>query len=140
MSLSLSTYIYVNIYKYIYVYMCIYTYVCLRAALVHVRRPPRPSTQGPSWGYSKVNFEIFFRKRWQFSPNVDKNEEMAPRTRTGHPYEGPFAASQLATEREFFMDNLPVRIRFIVAIILADRPRAKGVSNSNSHSASYLPS
>ena len=31
-----------------------------------------------------------FRKRGRFSPNVDKNEEMAPRTRTGYPHEGPF--------------------------------------------------
>ena len=31
----------------------------------------------------------FFRKRGRFSPNVDKNEEMAPRTRTGYPHEGP---------------------------------------------------
>jgi hypothetical protein len=48
------------------------------------------TTQGPSWGYSKVNFERFFRKRGRFSPNVDQNEEMAPRTRTGYPHEGPF--------------------------------------------------
>ena len=43
------------------------------------------TTQGPSWGYSKVHFENKIRKRGRFSPNVDKNEEMAPRTRTGYP-------------------------------------------------------
>ena len=49
------------------------------------------TTQGPSWGYSKVIFERFVRKRGRFSPNVDKNEGMAPRTRTGYyPHKGPF--------------------------------------------------
>ena len=38
----------------------------------------RVSTQGPSWGYSKVNVNIFFRKRWRFSPNVDKNVNERP--------------------------------------------------------------
>ena len=38
------------------------------------------TTQGPSWGYSKVNFDRFFRKRGRFSPNIDKHEPMAPRT------------------------------------------------------------
>ena len=52
--------------------------------------PVSASTQGPSWGYSTVNFERFFRKRGRFSPNVDKIEEMAPRTRGGYPHEGPF--------------------------------------------------
>ena len=100
----------------------------------------QPFHARPFGGVIKVNFERLFRKRVRFSPNIDKNEEMAPRTRTGHPYEGPFAASQLATERDFFMDNLLVRIRLIIKIIQADRPRAKGVLNSNFHSASYLPS
>ena len=38
------------------------------------------ATQGPSRGYSKVNFDRIFRKRGRFSPNVDKNEPMASRT------------------------------------------------------------
>ena len=50
------------------------------------------ATQGPSWGYSKVNFDRFFRKRGQFSPNVDKNGATAPRTGLGYPHEGPFVA------------------------------------------------
>ena len=36
------------------------------------------STQGPSWGNSKVNFERFFRKRGRFSPNVDQNVHERP--------------------------------------------------------------
>ena len=31
------------------------------------------ATQGPSWGYSKVNFDSFSRNRGRFSPDVDKN-------------------------------------------------------------------
>ena len=45
-----------------------------------VSRPLICTTQGPSWGYSKANFDRFFRKSGRFSPNVDKNEPMAPRT------------------------------------------------------------
>ena len=58
-----------------------------------------PSTEDPSWGYSKVNFDRFFRKRGRFSPNVDKNEEMAPRTRTGYPHEGPFVVPGIDRSR-----------------------------------------
>ena len=49
------------------------------------------STQGPSWGYLKVNFpetlSIFGDKRQR---NGSKNGEMAPRTKTGYPHIGPF--------------------------------------------------
>ena len=54
-------------------------------------------TQGPSWGCSKVNFDRCFRKRGRFSPNVDKNGAMAPRTGLGYPHEGPFV-DNLTTE------------------------------------------
>ena len=30
-------------------------------------------------------------------------------------------------ERDFFIDNLPVRIHFIIEMVLVDRPRAIGV-------------
>ena len=69
------------------------------------------STQGPSWGYSKVKFEIFFMKRGRFSPNVDNNEEMAPRTRTGYPHEGPFVGTHT--------DVIPLEV---VTVLLPDRP------------------
>ena len=36
------------------------------------------STQVPSWGYSKVNSDRFFRKPGRFSPNVDKNVDERP--------------------------------------------------------------
>ena len=53
----------------------------------------RPPTQGPSWGYLKVNFSetlsIFGNKRPR---NGSKNGEMAPRTGTGYPHIGPFVA------------------------------------------------
>jgi len=62
-------------------------------------RPVRPgrgspvSTQGPSWGYLKVNFSetlsIFGDKRRR---NGSKNGEMAPRTGTGYPHIGPCVA------------------------------------------------
>jgi hypothetical protein len=49
------------------------------------------STQGPSWGYLKVNcsetLSIFGDKRPR---NGSKNGEMAPRTGTGYPHRGPF--------------------------------------------------
>ena len=47
------------------------------------------TTQGPSWGYLKVNcsetLSTFGNKRPR---NGSKNEEMAPRTRTGYPHIG----------------------------------------------------
>ena len=52
--------------------------------------PPRLSHARPFVGVFKGQFDSFFRKRGRFSPNVDKNEEMAPRTRTGYPHEEPF--------------------------------------------------
>ena len=49
------------------------------------------TTQGSSWWYLKVNssqtLSIFGDKCPQ---NGSKNEEMAPRTKTGYPYIGPF--------------------------------------------------
>ena len=54
-------------------------------------RRGRRATQGPSWGYLKVNFSetlsIFGDKRPR---NGSKNGEMAPRTGTGCPHIGPF--------------------------------------------------
>ena len=47
----------------------------LRFALVTCRGL---TTKGPSWGYSKVNFDRFFRQRGRFSPNVDKNVHERP--------------------------------------------------------------
>ena len=52
------------------------------------------TTQGPSWGYLKVFFSetlsMFGDKRPQ---NGSKNEEMAPRTKTGYPHIGPFVGT-----------------------------------------------
>jgi hypothetical protein len=39
------------------------------------------ATPGPSWGYSKVNFQRFFEKPGHSSPKVDKIALTAPRTR-----------------------------------------------------------
>ena len=39
---------------------------------------PSSTTRGPSWGYSKVNFDRIFRKRGRFSPNVNKNVHERP--------------------------------------------------------------
>ena len=50
-------------------------------------------TQGPSWGYSKVNFTRFSGKRGHFLPKVDKSGQTAPRTGTGYPHEGHFVWS-----------------------------------------------
>ena len=47
-------------------------------------------TQGPSWGYSKVNVLKTIRKRGQFSSKVDKSVQTAPRASTRYPHEGPF--------------------------------------------------
>ena len=43
-------------------------------------------------------------------------------------------------EREFFIDNLVVRIHLIIEMILVDRPRAIGVLDSLFQVALYLPS
>ena len=43
-------------------------------------------------------------------------------------------------EREFFIDNLMVRIHSIIVVILADRACAMGVLNSLFQIALYLPS
>ena len=43
-----------------------------RAARPSGRGRPWYTTEGPSWRYSKVNFDRFFRKHGRFSPNVDK--------------------------------------------------------------------
>jgi hypothetical protein len=49
------------------------------------------TTQGPLWGYLKVNFSetlsIFGDK---YPRSGSKNGEMAPRTETGYPHIGPF--------------------------------------------------
>ena len=62
------------------------------------------TTQGPSWGYLKVNFSetlsIFGEKRPR---NGSKNGEMAPRTGTGYPHIGPFVVAGLGGGR----DGLP---------------------------------
>ena len=54
-------------------------------------RSPCWSTQGPSWGYLKVNYSetlsIFGDKCTQ---NGSKNEQRAPRTSMGCPHIGPF--------------------------------------------------
>ena len=43
-------------------------------------------------------------------------------------------------EREFFVDNLLVRIHFVIEMILVDRLRAMGVLNSLFQVALHLPS
>ena len=51
----------------------------------------RDTTQGPSWGYLKVNFSETLSIFGDRSPrNGSKNGEMAPRTGTGCPRIGPF--------------------------------------------------
>ena len=61
------------------------------AALQNVPLQVLRTTQGPSWGYLKVNvsetLSIFGDKRPR---NGSKNGEMAPRTGTGYPHIGPF--------------------------------------------------
>ena len=48
------------------------------------------STRGPSWGYLKVNFSETLSSFGDKCPqNGSKNEETAPRTRTGYPHAGP---------------------------------------------------
>ena len=46
----------------------------------------------------------------------------------------------LQREREFFIDDLMVRIHLIIVMILEDRPCAMGVLNSLFQIALYLPS
>ena len=62
------------------------------------------STQGPSWGYLKVNFSetlsIFDDKRPR---NGSKNGEMAPRTGTGCPHIGPLV--EYTVEFEGFVSS-----------------------------------
>ena len=57
---------------------------------------PAGATQGSSWWYPKVNssetLSIFGDK---CPRNGSKNEEMAPRTKTGCPHIGPFVAPLL---------------------------------------------
>ena len=51
----------------------------------------RLATQGPSWGYLKVNFSETLSTFGDKRPrNGSKNGEMAPRTGTGCPHIGPF--------------------------------------------------
>jgi len=61
-------------------------------------RPPGTPTQGPSWRYLKVNFSetlsIFGDKCPQ---NGSKNEQTAPRTKTGYPHIGPFVVNRLTS-------------------------------------------
>ena len=48
-------------------------------------------TQGPSWWYLKVNYSETLSIFGDKCPrNGSKNEEMAPRTKTGYPHIGPF--------------------------------------------------
>ena len=58
-----------------------------------VNVPTLRSTQGPSWVYSKVDFDRFFRKFGRLSPNVNKNGATAARTGLGYPHEGRFVKS-----------------------------------------------
>jgi len=41
-------------------------------------------------------------------------------------WNGTSAGDSKVREREFFIDNLPVRIQFIIEMILVDRPCAMG--------------
>ena len=50
----------------------------------------RLSTPGPSWGYSQSQFIFGLSTFGDISPQI--NEEMASRTRTGYPHEGPCVA------------------------------------------------
>ena len=65
----------------------------------------RLTTQGPSWGYLKVNFSetltIFGDKRPR---NGSKNGEMAPRTGTGCPHIGPFVVPHTAGSEDIQPD------------------------------------
>ena len=69
----------------------------LRPARLFLSPGPNPPTQGPSWGYLKVNFSerlsIFGDKRPR---NGSKNGEMAPRTGTGYPHIGVCVVPQLS--------------------------------------------
>ena len=79
-----------------------------------VHRVDRSTTQGPSWGYLKVNFSemlsIFGDKRPR---NGSKNGDMAPRTGTGYPHIGPFVAPQnpllhKSTEVPLVLQDVPL--------------------------------
>ena len=79
-------------------------------------RPSPHTTQGPSWGYLKVNFSetlsIFGDKRPQ---NGSQNGEMALRTGTGCPHIGPFVdglRTHLAeSDKVVLQESIPARIR-----------------------------
>ena len=74
--------------------------------LTRPERHPGGATQGPLWGYSNVNSERFSRKRWRFSPNVDKNvHERPPDTPTkGLLWHHPGAVERAGNNLEDFKD------------------------------------
>ena len=86
--------------------------------VIAFRFQSNPTTKGPSWGYSKVNFTRFFGKRGHFLPKVDKSGQTAPRTGTGCPHEGPFVVrgpeyipSQIVVGRGAMVEpNSPSRV------------------------------
>ena len=84
-------YIYTYIYIHIYIYTYIYIYIYVNA---QGNREQQSTTQGPSWGYLKVNssetLSIFGAKCPQ---NGSKNDPIAPRTTLGCPHEGPSVAT-----------------------------------------------
>ena len=59
-------------------------------------------------------------------------------SRTGDVLSSGLAAALM--EREFFLDNLLVRINFVIEMILVDRSRAMEVLNSLFQVALHLPS
>jgi len=61
----------------------------------------------------------------KYEPCAEFNEECADMLETLGEYKKP--GWYFPREREFFIDNLLVRIHLIIEIILVDRPCAKGV-------------
>ena len=74
---------------------------------------PGVSTQGPSWGYLKVNFSetlsIFGDKRPR---NGSKNGEMAPRTGMGYPHIGVCVGVHVAGQSRHQISDFPTRSVF----------------------------
>ena len=89
------------------------------------------STQGPSWGYLKVNcsetLSTFGDKRPRNGP---KNEEMAPRTRTGYPHIGLCVVSMRGTPRASGFEH-----GFSILVVLIERGQITCTGEFGAHRA-----
>jgi len=74
---------------------------------LHYTMPAGKSTQGPSWGYLKVNFSETLSIFGDNCPgNGSNNGSTAPSTGLGYPHIGPFVGPEVGTLKVSWLNRL----------------------------------